>query len=149
MSTSTSRGSLYETARAHARCFFTDAEWQTVEAMTARILPTTTTPGAREAGAVCFIDRMLSSHYSNFQALYREGLRRLDALAAEQFGRGFEHLNESEQDHILSLLEAGSAPGWIEAAAFFELVRLHTIEGVLSDPRYGGNRNAIGWTGLL
>ena len=30
-------------------------------------------------------------------------------------------------------------------AAFFELVRLHTIHGMLSDPRHGGNRGGVGW----
>jgi hypothetical protein len=31
------------------------------------------------------------------------------------------------------------------AAAFFNLVRNHTIQGTFSDPFYGGNANFIGW----
>src|SRR3712207_1971238 len=40
--------------------FFTNHEWATVEAATARIYPTDGTPGAREAHVVRFIDRYLS-----------------------------------------------------------------------------------------
>jgi hypothetical protein len=30
-------------------------------------------------------------------------------------------------------------------AAFFNLIRTHTIQGMFSDPFYGGNANFIGW----
>jgi gluconate 2-dehydrogenase gamma chain len=31
------------------------------------------------------------------------------------------------------------------SAAFFTLVRTHVLQGVLSDPYYGGNQNFVGW----
>ena len=31
------------------------------------------------------------------------------------------------------------------AAAFFTLVRTHTIQGTFCDPYYGGNANFVGW----
>jgi gluconate 2-dehydrogenase gamma chain len=138
-----------EIAHAEARCFFNDTEWHAVEAMTARIIPTTATPGAREAGAVCFIDRMLVNQYSYLQSIYREGLQRLNEMSNEQCGRRFAQLNQADQDRVLSQLEQGSFADWSESAQFFEMVRMHTIEGVLSDPKYGGNRDAVGWRGLL
>ena len=32
-----------------------------------------------------------------------------------------------------------------EAAEFFAVLRQHTVEGMFSDPMYGGNRDAVGW----
>jgi gluconate 2-dehydrogenase gamma chain len=40
--------------------FFSQHEWETIEAATARIFPTDDRPGAREAGVVHFIDRYIS-----------------------------------------------------------------------------------------
>jgi gluconate 2-dehydrogenase gamma chain len=31
------------------------------------------------------------------------------------------------------------------SAAFFNLVRTHTIQGTFCDPYYGGNANFVGW----
>ena len=42
------------------RYFFTAHEWNTVEAATARIMPTDQDPGAREARVIVFIDRYVS-----------------------------------------------------------------------------------------
>lgn len=39
----------------------------------------------------------------------------------------------------------GAAFGEPEAATFFAVVWQHTIEGMFSDPSYGGNRDAVGW----
>jgi hypothetical protein len=36
----------------------------------------------------------------------------------------------------------GFAPN---SSTFFNLVRTHTIQGMFSDPYYGGNANFVGW----
>src|SRR5260370_42084632 len=54
--------------------FFTPEEAAEVEAITARIVPTDDTPGAREAGVVYFIDRSLATFAVDDQKKYREGL---------------------------------------------------------------------------
>ncbi len=37
-------------------------------------------------------------------------------------------------------------PGFTpNSAAFFNLVREHTLEGMFCDPYYGGNANFVGW----
>src|SRR5438309_11385006 len=51
--------------------FFTPEEAAEVEAITARIVPTDDTPGAREAGVVYFIDRGLATFDSGNQKAYR------------------------------------------------------------------------------
>jgi gluconate 2-dehydrogenase gamma chain len=144
-----SKAAARETAPARAPLWFTEPEWRALEAVVERIIPTTATAGARVAGVVQFINGMLATHYSLSRTAYREGLRRLAELSASKFGRGFEALDEGKQDQLLAMLECGSLTDWREAPNFFEMVRAHAIEGFFSDPKYGGNRDRVGWEGLL
>ena len=128
--------------------FFLD-EADTVEALAARIIPGSPgDPGAREAGVVHYIDRALSGPYFGWQGAYREGVRTLNAYTAERYGKKFFELEEEEQDTVVGALERGEVPGFgggSEATNFFTTVWSHTVEGMFSDPAYGGNRNAVGW----
>ena len=65
--------------------FFTPEEAAEVEAVTARIIPTDDTPGAREAGVVYFIDHGLVTFGVDDQKTYREGLPELCARVSEVF----------------------------------------------------------------
>lgn len=129
--------------------FFTPAEASTVDALSERILPSGQTPGASEAAVVRFIDHLLATHYAAQRQAYRDGLRCLDIICRERHGRSFRELSVGTQDALLKELEAGGIMTWPKAAEFAEMVRIHTIEGMLSDPKYGGNLQAIGWRGLL
>ncbi len=46
---------------------------------------------------------------------------------------------------MLRAVEHGSAAGFAGSAAFFAMVRSHTIQGTFSDPAYGGNEDFVGW----
>ena len=118
------------------------SEVQLVEAIAARIFPTTDTPGAVEAGAVTYIDRALAEAYRPLLPRYRRGLRELDHYAESTAGQPFMALGEVQQDAILADLEAGKVPG---GAEFFQMVRRHILEGVFGEPQYGGNRDLVGW----
>jgi hypothetical protein len=51
-----------------------------------------------------------------------------------------------EQDAVLTEMEKNIATGFTpNAAAFFALVRTHTIQGTFCDPYYGGNADFVGW----
>ena len=65
--------------------FFTPAEATEIDALSARIIPTDDTPGAREAGVVYFIDRALMTFGRGDQQIYRDGLVQLQ----RQFTRCF------------------------------------------------------------
>ena len=128
----------------------TDAEWQTVEAMTGRIIPTDHEPGAVEANCVNFIDKALVHEDAAMKPLYRDGIVGIDGVARRRFAKRFVELTAEQQDEILVALEAGAAEGWprassATAAKFFEAVRAHTIMGFLAHPKYGGNREFAGW----
>lgn len=79
---------------------------------------------------------------------YERGLPAIDRLAQIRFGGKFVDLSEQQQDELIGAMADGSAEGFDEPSAksFFELIRTHTIEGMFSDPLYGGNRNLVGWT---
>jgi hypothetical protein len=58
----------------------------------------------------------------------------------------FVKLSAGDQDTVLTDLEKNVAPGFTpNSAAFFNLVRTHTIQGTFCDPYYGGNANFVGW----
>lgn len=116
--------------------FFTEHEWATVEAATARIIPTDHHPGAREAKVVRFIDRMLAGTQFIFPAadgigwlrmegreeqvwqerieqrrrFYREGVAEMDRLAQERSGVPFVELDDAAQDAVLEQLAGSDRP---------------------------------------
>lgn len=117
--------------------FFTEHEWETIDAATGRIIPTDHEPGAREARVVRFIDRYLSgidyvyaaadgsgfvqmdgkladawrARIADMQATYRAGIRQLDAVAAEfHDGRPFKALSEEQQDQVLEHVSGAPKP---------------------------------------
>jgi gluconate 2-dehydrogenase gamma chain len=116
-----------------------------LEAVAARIFPTTDTPGAKEAGAVTYIDRALAEAYRTLLPRYQRGLRGLDRYCRSTLGKSFVDLSESQQDTILSDLEAGKVLEVRDGAEFFELLRSHVMEGIFGEPSYGGNRDLVGW----
>jgi len=126
--------------------FFVD-EINALDALVARIVPgDASDPGAREAGVTEYIDRALAGPYKEWGLQYHEGLRLVNAYALEAYGQKLHALPEDEQDAILGALEAGKVPGFEDGgAAFFAMVWAHTIEGLLCDPAYGGNKGAAGW----
>jgi gluconate 2-dehydrogenase gamma chain len=112
-----------------------------VEAMTAQIIPTDSTSGAREAGVVYFIDRALATFDRDKRKLYLNGLNHLQSQAKKKFPKTvkFSTLAAPEQIEVLKT---------IEKSEFFELVRFHTIAGFFANPEYGGNRNRAGWRAI-
>ena len=124
-------------------------QWKTVEAITGCIIPKDDDPGAIEAGCVNFIDKALAHEASGLRGQYEVGLAGVDAVARRRFEKRFAELEAPQQDELLAALEDGRADGWpegeVRSEQFFETVRVHTIQGFLADPRYGGNRDYVGW----
>ncbi len=124
------------TQESNERLFFSDHEWETIDAATARIYPTDHQPGAREARVVRFIDRYLSgidyiyasadgsgflqmsgkladawrARNAAMRRTYREGIRELDHIAAGRHGKPFAELTEAEQDGVLEELSGAPKP---------------------------------------
>jgi gluconate 2-dehydrogenase gamma chain len=140
--------------------FFNAAETRTLDAVTARVMPSEPDGlGAREAGVVIYIDRAVAGYFRDLQGIYRVGLQRLDECCRAGYGKAFADLTNAEQDETLLAVEgSGGQPVSPEAKAmlaadrretilarFFAIVREHTIQGMFCDPLYGGNRDFTGW----
>jgi len=125
----------------------TAAESEVLEAIVARLIPTDENgPGAAEAGAARYIDRALSGALESHRRAYSAGLAAVDAYAQASRGTSFARLSEDDQDRVLVDMEQSVATGFEpSSAAFFGLLRRHTIEGTFGDPHYGGNVDLVGW----
>jgi gluconate 2-dehydrogenase gamma chain len=113
-------------------------EMADVEAITALVIPTDTTPGAREAGVSRFIDRALGSFFTPLAAEFRGGLAEFQR-AVRIHHPGSESFRSLDVDAQTQMLRS------IELTPFFSLVRQLTVLGMFSNPSYGGNRAGIGW----
>ena len=71
------------------------------------------------------------------------GTDALGRRARRMFGKRFDQTTPEQQDQLLTLFKA-SAPGTGEAH-YFELLITLTLEGLLGDPSYGGNKDRVGW----
>jgi gluconate 2-dehydrogenase gamma chain len=133
--------------------FFTPEEAVEIDAITARIIPSDETPGAREAGVVYFIDRALTTFAADDQKTYREGLPGLQLRVRELFPsvEKFSSATPEQQDQILHSLDEQTGPARRHSrsdgasSSFFQAVRVHTIVAFLVDPDSGGNRDGVGW----
>jgi len=102
-------------------------------------------PGALEIGAANYIDLALADALAAEKSTLAEGLAAMDALARKQFDASFAGLPPDKKDQLLTALENGTAPDFPNARAFFARIRRLTLEGMFSDPYYGGNKNFAGW----
>lgn len=150
--------------------FFNPAEAAFVEAATDRLIPADDEwPGALWAGVPAYIDGQLAGAYGHGARFYAAGpwepglpsqgyqlplnpsqLYRtaLAAIGRESERRrlDFPKATPDAKDAFLSELEAGKLDlGGFASSVFFETLLANTIEGFLSDPVYGGNRDMVGW----
>jgi gluconate 2-dehydrogenase gamma chain len=125
----------------------TAAEADILEAICARLIPSDENgPGAAEARAAHYIDRALTGPLRASRDAYAAGLAAIDVYAQAKKGAPFIKLAPGDQDALLTDMETNVATGFMpNAAAFFNLVRTHTIQGTFCDPYYGGNANFVGW----
>jgi len=139
--------------------FFSPEQAAEIDAISARILPATDTPGAHEAGVVFFIDRALVTFAKSHQKKYSEGLSQLQTVLHETFPGTvkFSAATSEQQDQILQSLDRHfggtkrpASRSLAEAQSFFEMIRVDTITGFLIDPDSGrmGNRDGVGWKAI-
>jgi gluconate 2-dehydrogenase gamma chain len=128
--------------------FFNDEDAATVMAFAERLMPGAPgMPGARDADVLNYIDLALAGAYADQQDFYRRGLAALEGFCQQAYQASFVRLDAARQDAVIAALEAGKATGfsWPTQQAFFNTLRTHTMEGMFSDPVYGGNKDFAGW----
>jgi gluconate 2-dehydrogenase gamma chain len=152
--------------------FFNPEESAFVEALVDHLVPADALgPKGTDIGIQVYIDRALAGRWGKgdrlymqgpwkegtpsqgYQlpltpaALYRSGIAAANAYCVKTWGRSFDRLATSEREEFLLGLLADriafeSGP---PAREFFQLAYQTVMEGMFSDPRYGGNRDRAGW----
>lgn len=154
-----------------AMMFFTQEQFSITEAAVERIFPEDENgPGAKALGVAYFIDHQLASEWGfnardymqgpffagekvqGYQGrlkrrdIFQIGLREIQNYSQTQYGKSFVNLTPEEQDAVLTAFQNDDVSlTTISASGFFSMLRSSTLEGIYSDPLYGGNRQMGGW----
>lgn len=99
-------------------------------------------PGAVECGVPEYIDRCLADYLSSEKTAFLDGLAAVDAYSHKSQDLGFVDLTPDKRDAVLMAIDTNQVPN---LRGFFNRVRRLTLEGMFSDPYYGGNKNFAGW----
>ena len=144
--------------------FLTDPNWKlaflnnhqndTLIALSDVIIPTTDSPGAKEALVNRYLDLLLSVQPAPFQQRFVDGLAFVDSESQKQFGRDFVALSAEDQ---ISLLTAWAYPEqpdwWIEQESKSDPGQKHFayLKGMIADAYYGSEIGAkeLGWDGEI
>ena len=128
------------------------------------------TPSGSDCGVVTFCDRQLASAWGGGAKMYRNGpfqkarpeygyqlpltpreffaagIDATNAWTHKLHGKDFDRLAPKERADALKALEEGKAAlGDFNGREFFEALLALVMEGFLSDPIYGGNKNKVSW----
>src|SRR4030081_1044346 len=79
--------------------------------------------------------------------LYRAGIEATNAHCRKIWGKSFDRIEEAQRQEVLIGLSTGkiSFDNGLPVRAFWTTLYQTVIEGMYSDPIYGGNRNKAGW----
>ncbi|MBD1383349.1 gluconate 2-dehydrogenase subunit 3 family protein [Metabacillus arenae] len=150
---------------------FSQEQFNIVQAATERIFPETDSgPGAKALGVAFFIDHQLAGNWGfnsreymhapfykgetvqGYQGrlkrreIFDIGLQEMQNYSINKFKKKFTELSGEEQDAILKDFEEDNVQiTAILPSGFFKMLRSSTLEGIYSDPLYGGNMNMDGW----
>ncbi|WP_431029959.1 gluconate 2-dehydrogenase subunit 3 family protein [Lysinibacillus sp. LZ02] len=154
------------------RMFFTNQrDFHVLSEATERIFPEDDLgPGAIKLGVPYFIDYQLAGAYGNnakeymqgpfyegaptqgYQSrltraeIFKQGVHKIEEEAQKRFSMTFVKLEPEQMDEILTAFQKGEVEmAGIASSYFFTLLRSATLEGVYSDPMYGGNYDMAGW----
>jgi gluconate 2-dehydrogenase gamma chain len=79
--------------------------------------------------------------------LYRAGIAATNAHCRKTYGKSFDKLAEPQREEVLVGLSAAKVTfdDGLPVRVFWTTVYQTVMEGMFSDPIYGGNRNKAGW----
>lgn len=139
------RREVEATPRGAAPRNLTPAQFATLDAATARLLPGTgpADPGAREVNAAGYIDAVLGEAWFDVSEArrIRDGLDKLDLRAQREFERkDFPGLTAEQQDAAIRMFEAREGGiAWLRSTIGY------VLEAFFGDPVHGINPDEIGW----
>jgi gluconate 2-dehydrogenase gamma chain len=143
-----------------------------VEALVDHMVPADAlTPKGTDIGINIYIDRALASGWGKGDRLYmqgpwkrgapsqgyqlpltpaqlyRAGIAATNAYCRKTYGKPFDRLDEKQREEVLVGLSTGKVTfdDGPPARTFWTTLYQTVMEGMFSDPIYGGNRNKAGW----
>lgn len=152
--------------------FLHPQEAQFVEAVVDHMIPKDElTPSGTDMGIATFIDRALAGSWGKgdrlFQqgpwgkgtanqgyqlpfapaGLYRAAIEGSNEYCRKTFGKAFDQCTAEQKETFLKDLAAGkiTLSGGLAGRAFFDVLYQNVMEGMFSDPIYGGNKDKVGW----
>lgn len=128
---------------------FTNEEAECLGCICEQLIPADNFSGAREAGVVNFIDKLLFQRFPELTEPYRNGVRSLENFCRETYRSTFAQLDWDAQHHVLTRMEKGELPVsfWKEPnqREFFNMTLRNTMQGYYGPPRHGGNENYVSY----
>ena len=123
-----------EPAAVYTPQFFSAEEFETVQILTALIIPTDDTPGAREAQVANYIDFVVFSASEFEPALQKEwidGLKFIESESQRQFGKALRSATEAERVKLLTQMSVAEhdPKSQHESSGFFSTLKDMTVEG--------------------
>jgi gluconate 2-dehydrogenase gamma chain len=79
--------------------------------------------------------------------LYRAGIAATNAHCRKTYGKPFDRLDEAQREEVLKGLSSAKIEfeSGLPVRVFWGTVYQTVMEGMFSDPIYGGNRDKVGW----
>jgi gluconate 2-dehydrogenase gamma chain len=79
--------------------------------------------------------------------LYRAGIEATNAHCRKTYGKSFDRIEDAQRQEVLVGLSTGKMnfDNGLPVRVFWNTLYQTVIEGIYSDPIYGGNRNKAGW----
>jgi gluconate 2-dehydrogenase gamma chain len=118
--------------------FLTAAEVADVDALTAQIVPSGKTSGAREAHVTHFIDHAMATFFAARAPAFRAGLAHFQGDFRGKHANIGAFAQASPQVQVDYLKT-------VDTTEFFGAARMLTLMGMFASPQYGGNFDQSGW----
>jgi gluconate 2-dehydrogenase gamma chain len=79
--------------------------------------------------------------------LYRAGIEATNAHCRKAYGKSFDRIEDAQRQEVLTGLSTGKIifDNGLPVRVFWSTLYQTVVEGMYSDPIYGGNRNKAGW----
>jgi len=156
----------------NAYSYFNTEEAAFIEAVVDHMVPADEhSPKGTDLGLNIFIDRALAGGWGKGERLYmqgpwkqgvpsqgyqlpltpadlyRAGIAAANASCVKSYGKTFDKMPASQRQEFLVNLQGGKVvfDNGPPARVFFVMLYQNVMEGMFSDPIYGGNRNKAGW----
>jgi len=124
----------------------TETDWQTLAQVQETLFPAgEDNPGADDIGATIYLHNAIENPNADIEdkVFIFRGIGWLDGLTQERHKKTFLQLDAVMQEEIIEVIVKSLAGrNWVST------LLTYTLEALLMDPVYGGNKNGIGWRWL-